>query len=292
MGFRKLTFGKIEFALPRPAIKLLCTLALIIPAAGVARADLPPPASSPIPVAADGNLVLIFAAPKPGAQPGFDAWFAKHPGEFVQVPGMRSAQAFALHGAGTMSDGLPGYLAMYDVAHSAMAGMDGEVGKRIKAGKISTSTAEDPKSVIVLQYRPLGNVMLARDVPGTSPPAAGSGPLLDYDFAVFTKPVPGQDAVYNNWYNHQHMPDVLRVPGFVSAQRFVEILASPSGASIPRYLIVFTLRSRDVDATNAEIGRRLREHITILSPAFDMTSGKGTFLQPLAPAAFASPANP
>jgi len=291
MGFRKLTFGKIEFALPRPAIKLLCTLALIIPAAGVARADLPPPASSPIPVAADGNLVLIFAAPKPGQQAAFDSWFSNHPREFVQIPGMRSAEAFALHRTGAQSNGLPGYLAMYDVAHSAMAGMNGEVGKLIKAGKISTSTAEDPKSVIVLQYRPLGNVMLARDVPGTSPPAAGSGPLLDYDLAVFSKPVAGQDAAFNHWYDHQHMPDMLRMPGFVAAQRFVEILASPRGASIPRYLIVFTLRSRDVDATNAEIGRRMQRHIIILSPAFDVKSRKGAFLLPMAPAAFASPAN-
>ena len=292
IGFGKLGFGKIEFALPRLAVKRLCVMALIISAASVARAAVPPPAPSMLPVAADGNLVLIFGSPRSGQQAGFDAWFAKHPGEFMQVPGMRSAQAFALHRTGAQSDGLPGYLAMYDVAQSAMAGMNGEVGKRIKDGRISTSTAEDSKSVIVLHYRPIGNMLLAQDVPGSVPPMAGSGPLLDYEFVVFTKPVPGQDAVFNNWYDHQHMPDVLRVPGFVAAQRFVETFASPSGASIPRYLIVFTLRSRDIDATNAEIGRRMQQHITILSPAFDMKSGKGAFLLPLAPVAFASPANP
>jgi len=40
-------------------------------------------------------------------------------------------------------------------------------------------------------------------------------------FLVHTEPVPGREDEYNDWYTNQHIPDVLSVPGFVAAQRFV-----------------------------------------------------------------------
>lgn len=37
---------------------------------------------------------------------------------------------------------------------------------------------------------------------------------------VFTNPVDGRDDEYNDWYDSQHLADVLRIPGIRSAQRF------------------------------------------------------------------------
>ncbi|NMH98228.1 DUF4286 family protein [Pseudonocardia acidicola] len=37
---------------------------------------------------------------------------------------------------------------------------------------------------------------------------------------VHTRPVEGKDAEFNEWYDTVHLPDVLKVDGFVAAQRY------------------------------------------------------------------------
>ena len=37
---------------------------------------------------------------------------------------------------------------------------------------------------------------------------------------VMTNPVEGREAEYNDWYESRHLPDVLQIPGIVSAERF------------------------------------------------------------------------
>ncbi len=44
--------------------------------------------------------------------------------------------------------------------------------------------------------------------------------MAKYCLVVVSDPVPGKEEEYNRWYNEQHLPDVLKVPGFGAAQRF------------------------------------------------------------------------
>lgn len=44
--------------------------------------------------------------------------------------------------------------------------------------------------------------------------------MKKYTLFVLTNAVEGKEEEYNDWYTNQHLADVLRVPGFVSAQRF------------------------------------------------------------------------
>jgi hypothetical protein len=38
---------------------------------------------------------------------------------------------------------------------------------------------------------------------------------------VLSEPVSeADDAAYNDWYDHTHLPEILALPGFVSARRF------------------------------------------------------------------------
>ena len=39
-------------------------------------------------------------------------------------------------------------------------------------------------------------------------------------YLVFTNPVQGREEEFEHWYTHTHVPDLLRVPGIKSAQRF------------------------------------------------------------------------
>jgi hypothetical protein len=52
------------------------------------------------------------------------------------------------------------------------------------------------------------------------PPAADRRSL----YLVQSNPVAGREDEFNDWYTRRHLPDIMTVPGFASAQRFV---ASP-----------------------------------------------------------------
>jgi hypothetical protein len=42
-----------------------------------------------------------------------------------------------------------------------------------------------------------------------------------YYYFVFSNPVAGHEDEYNKWYNEQHAPDVVAVPGFVTKKRIL-----------------------------------------------------------------------
>lgn len=64
---------------------------------------------------------------------------------------------------------------------------------------------------------------------------------------VLTAPVEGRDAEFNRWYDAIHMPEVLRVPGFVAGQRYAP--AGTSEAGQIRYLALYEIETDDLAAT-------------------------------------------
>jgi hypothetical protein len=75
-------------------------------------------------------------------------------------------------------------------------------------------------------------------------------------FMIATSPPPGESDDYGDWYEHHHMPDVLKVPGFVSAQRFLLAAGPHDDPAIPRYMTIFEIESDDRDGVLAELARR------------------------------------
>jgi hypothetical protein len=100
-------------------------------------------------------------------------------------------------------------------------------------------------------------------------------PLETYYLLVFNQPVAGLEAQYNAWYDQQHAPDVVSVPGFVRAQRYV--LAADqlrSAPSKPKYLVIYQIKTSDLAGVYAEVRRRLASGETQISPALDRDSGQ------------------
>lgn len=149
---------------------------------------------------------------------------------------------------------------------------------------ISTATPlSQPSGVsMTLTYRALGPVQLADGNAGANPKPPGDGPIRFYQMMVFSGPTAGQDSVYNDWYDHQHVPDVMRNAGFISGQRFL-LTTEDSGKelNLPPYLVLFTLKSGDLKATGDEIGARIHDGRTRMSPAFDGQGGTAMFATPL-----------
>ena len=130
-----------------------------------------------------------------------------------------------------------------------------------------------------LFYRAIGPTVLGRNQVGANPRALGAGRVRHYQMMAFTGPRPGMDAQFNDWYDQQHLPDVLRVPGFISAQRFVLVDASVGLRwKLPRYLVLFKFKSGDLEATNEEIRARIKDGRTRMNSAFDIENGVGLFL--------------
>jgi hypothetical protein len=243
--------------------------------------------TAPLPTATGNSLLLVLAAPKPGMDQAFESWYANHLVEFTRIPGVLAARRNRLLPLAAIGITLPPSLAMYELDGARLDQIDAEVASRLKDGRISRGEAVDYAGIITIKARPLGPALFARDVPGAAPEPLGSeGPVKEYQFIVFSDPTTSDvEKQYNDWYDHQHMPDVLRVPGFVFAQRFIVTSAS-ANSQTARYFILFNLLSRDLSATNAEIRRRLREKITV--PTTTMSNGTASFMEPVGPAVLAS----
>jgi hypothetical protein len=64
---------------------------------------------------------------------------------------------------------------------------------------------------------------------------------------AMTNPVEGKEQEFNEWYDNQHIPDVLSIPGNVSAQRFrVADSQLPNRSSPYRYLAVYEVEVDDL----------------------------------------------
>jgi hypothetical protein len=106
-----------------------------------------------------------------------------------------------------------------------------------------------------------------------------------YFYFVFSNPVAGREDEYNRWYDEQHAPDVVSIPGFMSAQRFVlsDLQLREVALKKPKYLVVYRIITTDLAALGAEVNRRLASGQTRMSSSFDAGSAMGITYRALAP---------
>ncbi len=263
------------------------TLAITALAVGPAlsRPSEPQPGLFPIPLSDD--LLLEFMQPKEGQDGAAQQWSEQHLKQFVGIPGVKAGQLLLGHSSANPNLSAVGQLSMYELPAAAASGLDAEVQARLQDGRLPKGDDLFDSSTFHLLYRPLWSAVMARDVPGTNPEPIGSGPVsIDYMLVMSNPSPPEQEDAYNAWYDHTHVPDVLRVPGFMSAQRYVRI---GGNADKPRYLVIFKFKTRDADATSAEIARRIKAGITRMSPLLGggKGGGGGVFV-PAGPVALAS----
>jgi hypothetical protein len=118
------------------------------------------------------------------------------------------------------------------------------------------------------------------------PASANAGTTETYYFFVFSNAVAGHEDEYNKWYDQQHALDVVAIPGFVSAQRFVknEIpLYRMVDLQVPKYLALYRIVTDDVEAVFREVNKRLQTGQTVMSPAFDRTTSVSYVYRPFRP---------
>jgi hypothetical protein len=96
--------------------------------------------------------------------------------------------------------------------------------------------------------------------------------MARYVYTIFSNAVSGKEDEYNRWYSEQHLDDVLRVPGFVAAQRFR--LAVEDAAAPAQYLAIYELETDDPQKTLAELHACAGTRAMPISPALDVVTLK------------------
>lgn len=98
--------------------------------------------------------------------------------------------------------------------------------------------------------------------------------MRQYSFVVISDAVPGREEEFNAWYNEQHLKDVLKVPGFVAAQRFK--LAEDESKLPGRYLAIYDIETNDPQAALAELVSRAGTPDMVMSETMDMSKVSAT----------------
>ena len=93
--------------------------------------------------------------------------------------------------------------------------------------------------------------------------------MKQYTMVVLTNPVSGREAEFNEWYTKKHVYDVIKVPGFVSAQ-LLKVLKEPGSKEAKfGYLAVYELETDDLDAALKEMEGRYGKPDMSASDALD-----------------------
>ena len=96
--------------------------------------------------------------------------------------------------------------------------------------------------------------------------------MAKYIMFVMTNCEPGKDEEFNEWYDKIHLPDVLKVPGVVAAQRY-KLTDEQRRETRPDfgYLAAYEVESNNLPATfkvmNEELPKAYKSP-TLLSPTW------------------------
>jgi hypothetical protein len=96
--------------------------------------------------------------------------------------------------------------------------------------------------------------------------------MAKYQYVVLTKATPGQEEAFHDWYDAQHLPDCVRVPGVVSARRYR--LLNAVGAAGPEdfeycSLAIYEMETDDPVAVGRQMGAMAGSPAMPLTDALD-----------------------
>jgi hypothetical protein len=108
-------------------------------------------------------------------------------------------------------------------------------------------------------------------------------------FVVFSRPAsddPEVVAAYNKWYDENHIPDSLLMPGFVRGRRYkladVQLLPGKSTAEGFDYVSIYELDDIDkVPEAQALLPKLAQISVEFLSPALDSDSVRAFIFEQL-----------
>ncbi len=205
--------------------------------------------------------VFEFSTPAAGQEAAFEQWYTtRHVPETQRVPGVKTVQRFRIEQAQRSGPPYPADVLVMtlDTANEHAAAM------KLAALLSKASGLLEKDSGVTVVFAPLGSRLMAQDVPGTAaaPEIPGATELKNFHLWAFVNAQKDHEEEFNKGYSEEHFPDVIRNPGIQWGQRSKKADILPAGAQFPDYLADYAYSAYDIPAANAEVNRRLAEHIT------------------------------
>ena len=93
--------------------------------------------------------------------------------------------------------------------------------------------------------------------------------MKKYVWVILTNAQPGTDEEFNRWYDDVHVPDLLRIPGVVSAERYhladmqtkpgptgIKVVSSDDAGLHYKYLAFYVIETDDITAVLQAVADR------------------------------------
>jgi hypothetical protein len=105
--------------------------------------------------------------------------------------------------------------------------------------------------------------------------------VAHFKYVVFTEPKVAQDDAYNDWYDNHHLGDVLKVEGFVAAQRFRIVELDSNSQPASRYMAIYEI---EADHPKTVLDRLVKIGTSggmVITDALDRDSAKTILYEPI-----------
>jgi hypothetical protein len=90
-----------------------------------------------------------------------------------------------------------------------------------------------------------------------------------FKMLVFSRPFPGREDEFNEWYTGQHLADICALPGFTSAQRF-KLNSVSMGTTLNPHLAIYDVETDDPGWVIENMFAMRDTEAMPISPAFDL----------------------
>lgn len=198
-------------------------------------------------------LLVVQTEVAPEHEARFNRWYNER-----HIPQRRATPGFASASRWVAVEGGPRYLALYDLESPQTLQTDAyralsQPPHHLDEDREALGWMQNPRRMVMRQIFPATAKL--------EPQPAGTGALL----VVGLDPQPGYEDEYNDWYNEEHIPWLLPVPGVLRARRFRSI----EGEREPHYVAIYELSAPEIRhsgaferAIDTPWSTRMRKHLT------------------------------
>jgi hypothetical protein len=96
--------------------------------------------------------------------------------------------------------------------------------------------------------------------------------LARYKLIALSNAKDGREEEFNDWYDKVHLPDMLKVPGVISGERFVNVFPAAH-----KFIAIYEVETESLEALAAEIQTRAGTDRMVVSDALDVETALMNF---------------